>query len=72
MNREHMVAGSEVNKRQDFTINNIQGWELINAKFKHGNVVLGISEVMWGSGKGYWNLEWAGNLSVMVCGCYGM
>ena len=31
-----MVAGSEENKRQDFTINNIQGWELIMTEFEHG------------------------------------
>jgi len=35
MNSEHMVAGSEENKRQDFTINNIQGWELIMTEFEH-------------------------------------
>jgi len=45
MNSEHMVAGSEENKRQDFTINNVQGQELMNTKFEHGNLVLGISEV---------------------------
>ena len=70
MNSEHMVAGSEGNKRLDF-IKYAQGWELMNTKFECGNLVLGISEVMWGWQKGYWNLEWAGNLSVMVCGCYG-
>src|SRR5882724_7721857 len=48
MNSEHMVAGLEVNKRQDFTIKYVQGQELINTEFKHGNVVLGISEVIWG------------------------
>jgi len=30
MNGEHMVAGLEENKRQDFTINNVQGQELFN------------------------------------------
>jgi len=39
MNSEHMVAG-------DFTIKYVQGQELINTKFKHRNLVLGISEVM--------------------------
>ena len=47
MNGEHIVAGSEESKRQDFTINNVQGWELIMTEFKHGNLVLGISEVVW-------------------------
>jgi len=47
MNKEHMEAGSERNKRQDFTINNFQGWELITTEFRHGNLVLGISEVVW-------------------------
>ena len=46
MNSEHMMAGLEVNKRQDFTIKCVQGWELINTKFKCGNVVLGNSEVI--------------------------
>ena len=45
MNQEHMEAGSERNKRQDFAINNIQGWELITTEFKHGNLVPGISDV---------------------------
>ena len=45
MNSEHMVAGLEVNKRQDFTIKYVQGWELINTKFEHRNLVPGISEV---------------------------
>ena len=47
MNSEHMVAGSEENKRQDFTINNVQGKELISTKFECRNLVLGILEVMW-------------------------
>ena len=47
MNGGHMVAGSEGNKRQDFTINNVQGWELITTEFEHGNLVPGISEVIW-------------------------
>ena len=34
MNRGHMVAGSEESKRQDFTINNVQGQELITIKFE--------------------------------------
>jgi len=44
---DNMVAGLEVNKRQDFTINNVQGWELIMTEFKCRNLVPGISEVMW-------------------------
>ena len=52
MNRKHMVAGSEVDKRQDFTIKYVQGWELTNTKFEHGNMVPGISEVIWGWKKG--------------------
>ena len=47
MNKEHMEAGSERDNRQDFTINNIQGWDLITTEFKCGNLVPGISEVMW-------------------------
>ena len=43
MNSEHMVEGSEENKRQDFTINNIQ---LIMTEFEHGTWFLGISEVV--------------------------
>ena len=46
-NGEHMVAGLEVNKRRDFTINNIQGQEVIMAKFECRTWLLGISEVMW-------------------------
>jgi len=57
MNSEHMVAGSEVNKRWDVTITYVQGQELTNTEFKHGNVVPGISEIIWGWWKGYWNLE---------------
>jgi len=47
MNKEHMEAGLERNKRQDFTTNNIQGWELTTTKFKHRKLVPGISEVVW-------------------------
>jgi len=46
MNGEHMVAGSEVNKRKDFTINNTQGQELIMTEFECGKLVLGISEAV--------------------------
>ena len=57
MNGEHMVAGSEENKRQDFTVNSIQGWELIMTKL---SAELGFQE-SWkscgGGRKGYWNLE---------------
>ena len=42
-----MVAGSEENKRQDFTINNVQGQELITTEFEFGNLVPGISVVIW-------------------------
>ena len=48
INGEHMVAGSEENKRWDFTINNVQGQELITTVFKCRNLVPVISEVMWG------------------------
>ena len=34
MNSEHMVAGLEVNKGQDFTIKYVQGWELMNTEFE--------------------------------------
>ena len=47
MNGEHMVAGSEENKRQDFTVNSIQGWELTMTGFEHGTWCPGISEVVW-------------------------
>src|SRR5882724_2269108 len=46
VNSEHMVAGSEENKRQDFTINNVQGQELIMTEFKRGTWFPGISEVV--------------------------
>src|SRR5882724_11099710 len=48
MNGEHMVAGSEENKRQDFTVNSIQGQELTTAKFKCRTWFLGNSEVVGG------------------------
>ena len=48
MNGEHMVAGSEENKRRDFTVNSIQGQELTMTKFEHSTWFPGISEVMWG------------------------
>jgi len=47
MNSEHMVAGSEVNKRRDFTINNVQGGELTMTEFEHRYLVLGILEFVW-------------------------
>ena len=68
MSREHMVVGSEVNKRRDFTIKYAQGWELINTKFEHGNLVPGISEVMWGWQK--WLLE--SGMGQKLIKCYGM
>ena len=46
MNGEHMVAGSVENKRRDFTVNSIQGWDLTMTKFEHRTWCLGISEVM--------------------------
>ena len=70
-NKEHMEAGLERNKKWDFTINDIQGWELITTKFNHGNLVPGISEVMW-RWQRWWNLEWARTcqqLFVSVTGC---
>jgi len=33
MNKEHMEAGLEGKKRQDFTINNIKGWRLMGSRF---------------------------------------
>jgi len=30
-----------------YTAGSIQGQKLVTTKFKHGNLVLGISEVMW-------------------------
>ena len=47
MNKEHREAGLERNKRQDFTIDSVQGWKLITTKFNCRDLVLGISEVMW-------------------------
>ena len=61
MNSEHMVAGLGENKRQDFTINNIQGQELITTKFKHGTWFLRILEVVKVAGNDYGNLEQARN-----------
>ena len=55
MNGEHMVAGSEENKRQDFTVNSIQGQELTMTNFEHRTWCPGILEVMWGWQK--WVLE---------------
>ena len=72
MNGEHMVAGSEENKRRDFTIKYVQGRELINTKFEHGTWFQESQKSCGGGRNCYWNPEWAGNLSVMVCGCYGM
>jgi len=46
MNGEHMVAGLEENKRQDFTINNVQGQELLTTELEHGTWFLEISEVV--------------------------
>jgi len=43
-----MVAGSEETKRQDFTVNSIQGQELITTEFECGTWFPGILEVMWG------------------------
>jgi len=48
MNGEHMVAGSEENKRRDFTVNSIQGQELTMTEFECRTWFPGISEVMWG------------------------
>src|SRR5882724_13609031 len=47
MNEEHREAGSERNKRQDFTIDSVQGQKLITTKFKGGSLVPGILEVVW-------------------------
>jgi len=48
MNGEHMVAGSEENKRRGFTVHSIQGQELTMTKFECGTSFPGISEVVWG------------------------
>ena len=53
VNSEHMVERSEVNKRQDFTIKYVQGWELINTKFKHGTWFQESQKLCGGGGKGY-------------------
>ena|SRR5882724_10668433 len=47
MNEEHREAGSERNKRQDFTLDSVQGQKLITTEFEHGNLVPGIFEVGW-------------------------
>jgi len=61
INEEHREAGSERNKRSDFTIDSVQGQKLITTEFEHGPLVRGISEVVWRENKGgYWNPEWAG------------
>ena len=46
MNGECIVAGLEENKRQDFTINNTWGWELLTTEFECRTWFLGISEVV--------------------------
>ena len=69
MNKEHREAGSERNKRQDFTIDSIQGQKLITTEFKHGKLVMGILEVVCRCQR--WLLESRGNWSVIVCECYG-
>ena len=53
MNSEHMVAGSEVNKRRDFTIKCVQGWELINTEFEHGTWLRESQKSCGGGRKGY-------------------
>ena len=70
MNKEHMEAGSERDKRQYFTINNIQGQELITTEFKHRNLVLESWKLCGGGRNGYWNLEWGQNLTAIVCEYY--
>ena len=65
-----MVAGSEENKRRDFTINNIQGQELITTKFEHGTWFWESQKLCRGGRNGYWNLEWGWNLLAIVCECY--
>ena len=40
------MAGSEDNKRPGFTVNNIQGWELIMTEFECGTWFPGILEVV--------------------------
>ena len=64
MNGEDMVTGSEENKRQDFTVNSIQGQELTMTEFKCRTWFLGSWKLCGGGRNGYLNPEWAGNLSV--------
>jgi len=73
MNGEHMVAGSEENKRQDFIVNSIQGWELTTTEFRAWNLVsgnlgscVGVAEM----GTGIWNrLETYQYEFVGITGC---
>jgi len=46
MNKEHRKAGLERNKRQDFTIDSVQGRKLLTTEFKCGNLVPEILEVV--------------------------
>jgi len=46
-NKEHREAGSERNKRWDFTIDDVQGQKLITTEFECGNLVPGILVVVW-------------------------
>ena len=65
-----MVAGSEENKRQDFTINNVHGQKLIMTEFEHRTWFQESQKSCGGGRNDYWDPEWARNLSV-VHGCYG-
>ena len=55
MNGEHMVAGSEENKRRDFTINSIQGWELTTTEWNLVSGNLGSHMGVAGMGTGIWS-----------------
>jgi len=61
-----MEAGSETDKKWDFTIDSVQCQKLTTTKFKHGNLVLGILEVVWGWWK--WLLE-SRKGQKLVCNC---
>ena len=52
-----MVAGSEENKRQDFTMKYVKGRELINTKFECGTWFWESWKSCGGGRIGYWNLE---------------
>jgi len=73
MNGEHMVAGLEENKRQDFTLISIQGQELTTTEFECKTWCPGILEVVWGWQEWYCNPEWTGKpISVSLWALQGI